>query len=151
LTADTTYGFDKWRVRKSSGSNPGEIPRMVRAECTTTTYVTAGVPVQFTNIVEDTHSSITLGTGWRFTNKTGRSTVFDVKTNILCATGTAFDLFKNGIALRNLGLNTYPGNAQTFGSTSVRLEPTEYIDIRLQNFNTLAVSSSWLIIESRGN
>lgn len=95
------YAGVRWRVRKSSGSRAGEVPRMVHIEYTNQVTTVANTNIRYTTKVIDTHSIYDTTNGQTLIPISGiyRGTF----TAVLSLSGAAaVQLFRNGVAYRYL-------------------------------------------------
>ncbi len=151
------YSGVRWRVRKVSNGNMAEVPRMVRAEYGAQVASTAGNSIQFPDVIEDTHSAVTLGTSWKFTAPIEGiySITFSIKANAVIGIQDIY-LYKNG-SLNKTVADYYNSNGGTSrnitGSATVRLVASDYIDLKSNQDVLLSteVTSFWITIERIGN
>jgi hypothetical protein len=140
-----------WRLRKRSQGNTAEQPPVIRAEyaIVSSTIPTSGNVVNFDTLVEDTHTSVLPGIGWKFTAP--QPGVYSVETNIGLATAKAFAagetwllyLYKNGTYFSTINswtstavLASTPNIFVLGGNKTIRLRAGDYVQVVVSYSNT---------------
>ncbi len=139
----------KWRVRKVSNGNMAEVPRMVRAEYNNAVATSAGEPLQWSDVVEDTHNCVTTGADWRFTCVVPGVYSFRFGCNAVSA--TYLTVFKNGVQGNRIGSTQNNSGLFGFGQTTARMVIGDYIQFQPEQSSVSATTNVGITIERIGN
>lgn len=128
---------------------------------TTVTIVNFGTPV------DDSHGSVTTGAAWKFTApSSGRyqisaSVMFSATTTWADGESATLNIWKSGVVQRSIGRDDYGSISSIFkrlsGSTYLRLNAGEYLDLRLTQVSGAALTlhtdplHCWVSIIKVGN
>lgn len=93
-------------------------------------------PVNFSDVVVDTHKAVTTGASWRFTSPVSGIYSISVATNYATVSGNSLVLYKNGSA--QYAIFSWSAASSNFsGSLTIPLNAGEYIDLRPDGTKTI--------------
>lgn len=127
-TATITSGY--LSIHRLSGPSVVAATETVAASyyCSATVGASATVPINFDAKEFDTHNAVTTSsTAWKFTTPVSGTYHVTLVAN-LSGTATWINIFKNGSLYKGLSYGGSTSNA--FGSTVLKLNAGDYIDIR---------------------
>lgn len=121
-------GYDRI-VIKIAKRNISELPATVSAVYSNSDAAAINVPINFSTVQEDTHKAVTVGAGvWKFTAPFAG--VYSVITNGSPTAGHLIEVRKNGASQTPRNLVLIGTGGDNLGSTTIRLQQNDYIDIR---------------------
>lgn len=137
VIGDSTYGYDRWRIRKISNGNMAEVPPIVAATYTkSSAAITANNPIDIPTKVDDTHNAVTTGVAWKFTAPISGRYLFTGGTSRTVSAGGNIFIYKNGNSYLTALAYAVSGSTQSFAH-SLYLNTGDYVDFRCDSSITV--------------